>query len=413
MSNQRKIYDPIHRFIHLDLIESNLVVSEPFQRLQYIHQLGVAFLVYPGATHKRYEHSLGVMEIATMIYDQVTVRADNNKYLDLVPSPGSKEHIYWRRILRLAALCHDLGHLPFSHTAEKSVLPENQTHESWTINIIKSDILAPIWNALGEEYPDKNVIDDIIKIAVGEEKCFTPFTEWEKVLTQIITADYYGADRIDYLLRDAKYTGLAYGLFDYHQLIEALVILQTDNGLQLGVDENGVESCESLLLARHFMHKRMCEYSSVKSYSFHMSRLMKYLYKENNALKDIESYISMTDIEVQYALNKIAKDPKHPMYNHAVSLKSRGERFKTIVLKSPLTKNQIFTIQKKLDIPLESIGWDMNPKSNSVLSLDIPVMRRNGKLTTSSKISNLTIPVHQMSWLFVSEEYEKSLREYL
>ena len=72
MGQIKKIYDPVHRFIHIDEIESDLINTAPFQRLHYIHQLGVTYFVYPGGTHRRFEHSLGVMELATRIYDEIT-----------------------------------------------------------------------------------------------------------------------------------------------------------------------------------------------------------------------------------------------------------------------------------------------------------------------------------------------------
>ncbi|MBI3211089.1 MAG: HD domain-containing protein [Simkania negevensis] len=142
MSLIQKIYDSVHRFIHIDPIESALIYSPPFQRLLYINQLGVTFFVYPGATHRRFEHSLGVMELSSAIYDQITKEAAlvsfpgaAQKVLSLsLPSPNSSEHIYWKKILRLSSLCHDLGHLPFSHVAEKALLGE-EGHEGWTGNL--------------------------------------------------------------------------------------------------------------------------------------------------------------------------------------------------------------------------------------------------------------------------------------
>ena len=125
MGSIKKIYDSVHRFIHIDLLESDLINSRPFQRLYYIHQLGVTYFVYPGGTHRRFEHSLGVMELATRIYDEVTMGdiptylVENSQKLlkSFLPIAGSETYRYWRRILRMGALCHDLGHLPFSHTA--------------------------------------------------------------------------------------------------------------------------------------------------------------------------------------------------------------------------------------------------------------------------------------------------------
>ena len=120
-----EIRDPIHVFIKLDLQEREVVDSRPFQRLRHIHQLGMTYLVYPGATHKRFEHSLGVMELAGKVYDIITSKEVYPEIKELLPQlnePSRKD--YWRRIVRIAALCHDLGHLPFSHAVEKELLPE-------------------------------------------------------------------------------------------------------------------------------------------------------------------------------------------------------------------------------------------------------------------------------------------------
>ena len=105
MSTVKKIFDPVHGFIKLNEIESAFVDSSVFQRLHYIRQLGVSYLVYPGATHTRFEHSLGVMQVASQIFDQIS-----SKYTE---SEVASEFAYWRQIIRLSALSHDLGNLHF------------------------------------------------------------------------------------------------------------------------------------------------------------------------------------------------------------------------------------------------------------------------------------------------------------
>ena len=135
---------------------------------------------------------------------------------------------------------------------------------------MESKFLEPVWERFSTECIqdgiNRDVRLDVMKIALGEKKFEGEFTPWERVVTEIVTGDFFGADRIDYLLRDSQCTGLAYGLFDYHQLIEMLKIIVTpEGGLALGVEENGMESCEALLLARHYMHKRLYQYSIVPS----------------------------------------------------------------------------------------------------------------------------------------------------
>src|SRR5882724_4585725 len=108
-----EIRDPIHNFIRIETGERKVLDSRPFQRLRHIHQLAMTYLVYPGATHRRFEHSLGVMDLAGRVYDVVT-NAENlcdDSVRAIVPRPSSLEFQYWRRVVRMAALCHDIGHL--------------------------------------------------------------------------------------------------------------------------------------------------------------------------------------------------------------------------------------------------------------------------------------------------------------
>lgn len=198
MSNQtHEFRDPIHSFIKLDSEERNLVNSRPFQRLRHIHQLALSYLVYPGATHRRFEHSLGVMDVSSRIYDVVT--DPENIYHDsvrqLVPRRSTYEWSYWRRVLRMAALCHDTGHLPFSHAAEAALLPNGTKHEHLSKMIILSDEMKPVFDQL------KIAPTDVAKLAVGPEYCEGNLSDWESILYEMIGGNVFGADRIDYLLR--------------------------------------------------------------------------------------------------------------------------------------------------------------------------------------------------------------------
>jgi HD superfamily phosphohydrolase len=109
--------------------------------LRHIHQLALTHLVYPGATHKRFEHSLGVMELAGRAFEAITHRENlDEQARALFPEITTQDFlVYWRQVLRIAALCHDLGHPPFSHAAEHELFAKGFTHESMTRIIIESD----------------------------------------------------------------------------------------------------------------------------------------------------------------------------------------------------------------------------------------------------------------------------------
>lgn len=421
----KKIYDSVHGFIPFDEYEKELIDSLPFQRLHYIHQLGIAYLVYPGATHTRFEHSLGVMALATLMFDKIckSVRPD---VFHFVPRKGSTDYLYWKRVLRMAALCHDLGHLPFSHVAEKDLLG-TKGHEYWTLKIIESPYLAPVWEKLKKSpayLPDvieRDVVEDIKKISVGEEKwkeiTGKGFSPWERIVSEVITGDFFGADRIDYLLRDAKSTGVAFGLFDYHQLIEMLRILPSvDRGsdeLQLGIDENGLESCEALMLARHFMHRRIYQYSSVKAYNFHLRRYMKANYAKDS-FQSVDDYISVSDTDVISALNKAAKNPKLPGHADAKSLIFRLHRFRAIALPESITKEDLEKYKADNRLQDADIEWEFH-KSDPTLDLSFPVSRRHVVVQKARDCSSLLlkVPSKKSNWVYISPEHDFDLIEYL
>ena len=224
IKNIHEIRDPIHVFIKLDSQERQVLDSQPVQRLRHINQLALTYLLYPGATHKRFEHSLGVMELASRIFDVVTHPehlSDNIR--DLFPQINDLDKCkYWRRVLRMAALCHDIGHLPFSHASEDELLPNVWNHEKITRELILSSQMQPIWDDL--EPPLKP--EHIVKLALGKKEApDLEFTDWEIMLAEIIVGDAFGADRMDYLLRDSFHTGVAYGKFDHFRLIDTLRIL--------------------------------------------------------------------------------------------------------------------------------------------------------------------------------------------
>ena len=183
-----KILDPIHGFIRFDALEQTLIDSLPFQRLRYIRQMGVTYFLYPGTNHTRFEHSLGVMELVTRIFDIVVSR--HNQIINL--GLTEEQLCYWRKILRLAALCHDMGHLPFSHTAEKKILGP-KGHEKMTYKILQDSRMHFIKEALGEK-----AIEDVSKLAIDGDVLakLAPdlkMTPLERLFAKITTKDNFGA----------------------------------------------------------------------------------------------------------------------------------------------------------------------------------------------------------------------------
>lgn len=424
--SDKKVYDSVHGFIPFDEFEKELIDTLAFQRLHYIHQLGIAYLVYPGATHTRFEHSLGVMHLATLMFEKVcaSVRPD---VFHFVPRKGSADYLYWRRVIRMAALCHDLGHLPFSHVAEKDLLGECG-HELWTLKIIESSYLKPVWDQLKsapsylEGVIERNIVEDIKKIAIGEAKWKViygkTFSPWERIVSELITGDFFGADRIDYLLRDAKSTGVAYGLFDYHQLVETLRILPSpDRGgdeLLLGIDENGLESCEALLLARHFMHRRIYQYSSVQAYNFHLRRYMKAVYFKK-VLQNVDEFLSVSDTDVISALNQAAKDPTKPGHRDALCVIFRQHRFRAIALPDLVEVKHLQEFKEQNKLTDADIDWEFHKVATPPDRLSFPVARRHVIIKKAKDCSDLLLRAfsNKSNWVYISPDYDFPLVQFL
>ena len=416
----KKIYDAIHGFIRFDEGERELINSFPFQRLRYIHQIGISFLVYPGASHTRFEHSLGVMELSSRIFKALmhSVRPD---IFNFIPRKGSQEYFYWFKVLRLAALCHDLGHLPFSHVAEKTLLPKG--NEEWTLKIIKDKTLEPVWNKMRKNplfvdlFAKHDLLEDVIKLAFGEEtlKRLEPnkkrnFTNWEKMLSQIIIGDFFGADRIDYLLRDSTCTGISYGVFDYLQLIEMLRILpkvEEGSELVLGIDENGIESCEALLLARHFMYKRVYQHPSVRAFNFHLRRFIKAYYQQKNILADLNSYLMTNDSDIIHELKVAYQDEAHTGHLDAKVIFERKNHFKAIPFFGKINEKILLEIKEKNNLSDQDMQWEIRERSE-IQNLAFPVLRKHLPLAPATSLSSILsdVPAVKCDWVYIAPKYE-------
>ncbi len=206
------IRDPIHDYIELDELALQLIDSPQVQRLRRIRQLGFSNLVYPGANHTRFEHSLGVYHLTGFLINQV----DEHQQTELLA----------------AALLHDIGHGPFSHATEELI--ERYTRKS---------------HDSVEELLKKGVISDVLKEHGISASSVARHIRGETYPGQIINSEI-DVDRMDYLVRDAHYTGVAFGLVDHVRLIHELRF--NDNKLVLNI--GGLQAAESLLVSRLLMH---------------------------------------------------------------------------------------------------------------------------------------------------------------
>lgn len=423
--NIHEIRDPIHVFVRMDNHEREVLDSRPFQRLRHIHQLALTYLVYPAATHKRFEHCLGVMDLASRVFDVIT-HPDNvtDKIRDLLPPlKNPDERQYWRRALRMAALCHDIGHLPFSHAAEKELLPDGWDHERLTRELIASDEMQKIWQNITPPLR----CEDIVKLTVGPKKAKDlEFSDWETILSEVIVGDAFGVDRMDYLLRDSHHIGVAYGKFDHYRLIDTLRILpmppQGNEGsseeLALGVEEGGIQSAEALLLARYFMYSQVYFHPVRRIYDIHLGDFLKKWLPGGSFPTDIQGHLAFTDNEVTAALLEAAYDEKNSGHVPARQIVQR-EHLKLLYERNPddvkINPEAGKAIFEALCDKFESENFRHDRYHQKSGSPDFPVKMRDGQIVSSLAVSEALnrIPIVSVDYVFAERSVFDGASKYL
>lgn len=427
--NIHEIRDPIHIFIKLDSQEREVLDSNPFQRLRLIHQLGLTHFIYPGATHSRFEHSLGVMELASRIFDIVTNPENvKNEIRDILSQITVEDkRRYWRRVLRMAALCHDLGHLPFSHAAERDLLPSGWDHEKITKEIILSGEMKRIWNSMEPPLAPEH----IVKVAIGPRKApELLFSDWEAVLAEIITGDIFGADRIDYLLRDSHYTGVAYGKFDHYRLVDTLRILTPPQGSikntggtiaedqskepLLGIEDGGLHSAEALLLARYFMFSQVYFHPVRRIYDIHLKEFLASWLPDGKFSVDVPGHLSRTDVEIMAAMRAATSE------NELAKRICSRNHFKVIYQRNPedILKNSesVECIYKATEQKYGPANVRFDVYSPQGQTFDFPVLyTRDQRVLSSLSLSQVLdkVPVAAVGYVFINPELRLDAMQWL
>ncbi|MDO7908558.1 HD domain-containing protein [Paenibacillus sp. JX-17] len=223
LTEEKVFKDPVHNYIHVqDVAIWRLINTVEFQRLRRIRQLGTTYLTFHGAEHSRFSHSLGVYEITRRIISQFERSKD---------SGWPKEE---RMVALCAALLHDLGHGPFSHSIEEAF---QMHHEEWTCRIILGDTeVNAVLRQIEPDFPEK----------VAAVICKT----YDKPIVINLVSSPLDADRMDYLLRDAHFTGVNYGTIDMDRILR---MLRPHDG-RIVVKESGMHAVEDYLMSRYQMY---------------------------------------------------------------------------------------------------------------------------------------------------------------
>ena len=419
-----EIRDPVHVFINVDTAERTIIDSRPVQRLRHIHQLALQYLVYPGATHKRFEHALGVMELSSRVFDTI-IRTDAvlGSMREQIPELSDPDLlVYWRRVLRMAALCHDIGHLPFSHAAEHDLLPKGSTHETLTNLLLHSDVMRDVWSSIRP--PMK--VDDVAKLAVGKEKLpDVHFSIWEELLSEIIVGDAFGVDRMDYLLRDSLHAGVQYGRFDHHRLIDTLRLLpKSDDSNQsneptLGLEIGGIYSAEAMLMARYSMFAQLYLHPVRRAYDKHLIEFLKEWLPDGVFPTEPEDFIECTDVEVLAAIRERARNGTDNSSDSAARRIAERNHFKVVypggAADRAINLQPGATIHKALaeQFGCSNVMHDSYVPGGSVL--DFPVLQRDNRITSSLNASSVlqNIPSAVVDVVFVDSSIRDQARRWL
>ncbi len=275
-----EIRDPIHRTILVDEAERAVLDHPWIQRLRHIRQLGLVSIVYPGAVHDRFQHSLGVMHLAGACWQRLIARR-----APALAGFAATDLDYAYRLLRYAGLLHDAGHAPFSHTSEAWFPPveavrlpddwyreggmpagRQATHEDMT--------LAIIHGLIGEGVLDEALARDVAAVlsrAVRRSARLRSLGGLVRLLRALVSGEM-DADRCDYLLRDSHYTGVSYGVYDLQRLLACMTVLDGPDGPELGLDVHGVFALEGLLLARYHMFNQVYFHKTPPAFEYFLGQ---------------------------------------------------------------------------------------------------------------------------------------------
>jgi len=218
LSNKSKIFnDPVYGFITIpDELIFDLIESHYFQRLRNIKQLGLTHLVFPGALHTRFQHAMGAMHLMMMAVETLT-------------SKGHEITKEEENALYIAILLHDIGHGPFSHALENSIV-DNLTHE---------DLSEIFMDHINKKFSNK------INTAISIFKNKYP----KKFLHQLVSSQL-DMDRLDYLMRDSYFTGVTEGVIGYDRIIKMMNVVND----QLVIEAKGIYSIEKFIISRRLMY---------------------------------------------------------------------------------------------------------------------------------------------------------------
>jgi HD superfamily phosphohydrolase len=287
------IYDNIHGYINLDPIASAIVDTPVFQRLRNIHQTGILYLVFPTANHSRFEHSVGTYHLAIQMIEKISKKQPDLKI--------TSEII---QLVGIAGLCHDLGHLLFSHLFddyfieslanynELKIITKNTVHENRSITLL--NYMVEKYKVLLNKDQIK-VIGDLINPKESEYNKWKPKYQIGRWIFQIISnpLNSIDVDKFDYLVRDTQAVGLKFG-FNYSRIIEDAKVI--DNKICYSLQCS--EDIYQMFFIRYRLHRQIYNHKAVKAIEILIIKLLFEIEKESQIsqyILDPEKMINLVD----------------------------------------------------------------------------------------------------------------------
>ena len=378
--------DPVWNNIRVDDLTLSLVDTEVFQRLRYVRQLGWTYLVYPGATHTRFEHALGTHHLSRRTLALLCEAED-------ATSISENE----QAIVRSAALLHDVGHYPFSHALEEIGALH---HEAVARPLITEGSIASLLaSRLGDDAPAR--VFDLIR---GQSK---------SALQGLISGSL-DLDKIEYLKRDAFMCGVPYGEIDVDRLTNSLVLVDDPDTSRpvIGVQEKALSALESLLFAKYQMYRNVYWHHAVRSATAMYKRLVEDALQAG--VVDVQSLSRYTDEGLMHRLDSakptqlLAALKERRLYKRAAEWPAAEldvDKVEWIATDRARVAAKENELAKELGLAAGELLLDY-PTKTQMLGLDIPVLRRSGRverLTGEGWIGTINLPS-------LSEELYKSAR---
>lgn len=304
ISYHKRIRDAVHGYIKLTKDEIRIIDNRFFQRLRNIKQLGTTYLVYPSAIHSRFEHSLGVMHVATKLFDEITSK--NNDILGWDKREIKKQ----RQMLRLLSLLHDIGHAPFSHVSDNLFRENVNNHETMAAKIIRESELKNIINEIGSKIGNFKY-NEIAGLIEGK------YLSKYNLIKQIFSGSIIDADRMDYLLRDSYMAGVKYGTYDLDHLIRSIDIDANYENPILAINYRGIYVLEEFILARYYMFNQVYYHKTRRVYDKILEKCIKNYLKANDSSRlptNVDRFMKIDDHKIMSYIKHYSTDKWNKMF---------------------------------------------------------------------------------------------------